>query len=119
MQTTIATFQINNAKLYLPVVTLFINDNIKFLENITQGFKRTIFCNKLRSEITTQSKNNNLNYLIDLTFRNINRFIVHSFAKGHNDSTRGSFDKYYMLLVEIKNFDVLIDNKPFFDQAVK
>ena len=29
-----ATFQINNAKLYVPVVTLSINDNIKFLENI-------------------------------------------------------------------------------------
>ena len=29
-QTTSATFQINNAKLYVPVVTLSINDNIKF-----------------------------------------------------------------------------------------
>ena len=42
IQTTSATFQINNAKLYVPVVTLSINDNIKFLENIKQGFKRTI-----------------------------------------------------------------------------
>ena len=41
-----ATFQINNAKLYVPVVTLSINDNIKFLENIKQGFKRTISWNK-------------------------------------------------------------------------
>ena len=30
-----------------------------------------------------------------------------------------SFDKYYMPLVEIKYFDALIDNKPFFDQPVK
>ena len=43
IQTTRATFQINNAKFYVPVVTLSINDNIKFLENIKQGFKRTIF----------------------------------------------------------------------------
>ena len=42
IQTTGATFQINNAKLYVPVATLSINDNIKFLENIKQGFKRTI-----------------------------------------------------------------------------
>ena len=41
-QTTSAIFQINNAKLYVPVVTLSINDNIRFLENIKQGFKRTI-----------------------------------------------------------------------------
>ena len=37
-QTTGSTFQINNAKLYVPVVTLSINDNVKFLENIKQGF---------------------------------------------------------------------------------
>ena len=58
-QTTGAIFQINNAKLYVPVVTLSKNDNIKFLENIKQGFKRTISCNKYRSEITMQPKNNN------------------------------------------------------------
>ena len=33
-QTTGVTFQINNAKLYVPVITLSINDNIKLLENI-------------------------------------------------------------------------------------
>ena len=42
-ETTGATFQINNAKTYIPVVSLFINDNLKFLENVRQGFKRTIF----------------------------------------------------------------------------
>ena len=57
--TNSTTFQINNAKLYVPVVTLSVNDNIKFLENIKQGFKRTISWNKYRSEITTQPKNNN------------------------------------------------------------
>ena len=51
-QTTSATFQINNGKLYLPVVTLSIYD-IKFLENIKQGFKRKISWNIYRSEITT------------------------------------------------------------------
>ena len=32
---------------------------------------------------------------------------------------RDSFDKYYMPLVEIAGFNVLIDNKLFFDQPVK
>ena len=42
IQTTSATFEINNAKFYVPIVTLSINDNIKFLENIMRGFKRRI-----------------------------------------------------------------------------
>ena len=54
-QTTGATFQIKMAKLYAPVITLSINDNFKSLENIKQGFKRTISWNKYRSEITKQS----------------------------------------------------------------
>ena len=36
IQTTGATFQINNGLLYVPYVTLSMNDNIKFLENIKQ-----------------------------------------------------------------------------------
>ena len=71
IQTTGVTFPINNAKVYGPVVTLSINDNIKFLENIKQGFKITVSY-KYRSEITTQTKNNTLDYLI---FQNIGTLI--------------------------------------------
>ena len=93
-----------------------IDDDTKFLENIKQGFKRTISWNKYRYEITAQPKNNNLDYLINPTFRNINRLFVLSFR---NIIARESFLRYYMLLAEIKDFNVIIDNKPFFDQPVK
>ena len=92
-------------KFYVPVVTLSINDNTKCSENIKQGFKRTISWNKYRSEIATQPKNNNLNYLINATFRNINRFFVLSLKNGNDNPTGDSFDKYYMSLVEIKDFN--------------
>ena len=58
--TTVTTFQMNSMKLYVPVVTLYINNNIIFLEHLNQGFKRKISCNKYRSEITTEHKSNNL-----------------------------------------------------------
>ena len=77
--TTEAIFQINNAKFY--VGTLSVNSNMKYLENIQQGFKKTISWRKYRSEITTQQRNNNLDYLINLTFRNINRLFVFSLKK--------------------------------------
>ena len=54
-------------------------DNIEHLENIKQGYKRTISWNKYRSEITTRTKNNILDYLIDPTFRSTNRIFVLSF----------------------------------------
>ena len=43
-----ANFMITSTKIYVPVVTLFINDNINFLENTKQWFKRTISWNKYR-----------------------------------------------------------------------
>ena len=61
-------FHENNAKLHVIVVTLSINDNIRFLGNISWS--------KYRSEITVQTKSNNLNYLIDSIFSNINRLFV-------------------------------------------
>ena len=45
---------ITSTKLYVPAVTLYINDNIKFLAMIKQGFKRTITWNKYRSEKKTK-----------------------------------------------------------------
>ena len=101
--TTSAMFQINNAKLYVSVFALSINDNVKFLENIKQGFKRIVSWNKYRSEIATQPRNNNLDYLIDPTFKNIDRLFLLSLKKnGNNDPTRDSLDRYYVPLVEKK-----------------
>ena len=57
--------------------------------------------------------------MIDPTFSNIDRLFVLSFKNGDNDPTRDSFEKYYMSLEEIKEFNTLIDNEPFFDQTVK
>ena len=110
--TTGATYLIN-VKFYVPVVTFSVNDNIGFLRNMKQEFKRTIYWNKCRFEIKIQTKNNNLDYPIDSTCRNIN------FKNGDVDQTRNSFNDYYMPLVEMKDFNVLIYNKPFFDQPVK
>ena len=66
--------------------------------------------------MTNQTKTNNLNYLIDPTFNKVNRLFVLSFE---NEEDRTSFSKYYTPKVEIKDFNVLIDEKIFFDVPVK
>ena len=76
---TSAAFKISDTKLYVPVVTLPAENDNKLLEHLKTGFKRTITWNKYRSEMSNQSTNNNLNYLIDPTFTNVNRLFVLSF----------------------------------------
>ena len=63
-----------------------------------------------------QTKTNNLNYLIDPTFNKVNILFVLSFE---DEEDRTSFLKYYVPKVEIKDFNVLIDEKSFFDVTVK
>ena len=55
--------------------------------------------------MTNQTKNNNLNYLIDPTFTKVLSF--------ENENQRTSFSKYYVPNVQIKDFNVLIDWKKF------
>ena len=74
--------------------------------------------------MTVQPQNNILNYLIDLAFANVNRLFVLSFQRiaGENNTTkdyRDSFSHYYVPNIRIKDFNVLIDGKSFFDLPVK
>ena len=60
-----ATFKITDIKLFVPVVTLSKENDVKLLEQLKTAFKRTIKWNKYRPQISIQPQNNNLNYLID------------------------------------------------------
>ena len=68
-----ATFKIADTILFVPVVTLSKENDINLLEQLKSGFKKTIKWNKYRSQMTIHPQNNNLNYLIDPTFMNLNR----------------------------------------------
>ena len=60
-----ATFSITDTKIYVPVVTLSIQDNKKLLEQLKDGFKRTINWNKYQPKISTERPNQHLNLLMD------------------------------------------------------
>ena len=63
-------FQMTDTKLYVPAANSSKENDIKLLEQLKSGFKRTIKWNKYRYQMTIQPQNNNLNYLIDPTFTN-------------------------------------------------
>ena len=68
------------------------------------------------TEVTNQTKKNNLNYLIVPTFTKVNRLFLLQFE---NENDKISFSKYYILNVQIKDFNVLVDGKSFFDMPRK
>ena len=114
-----AIFEVTDIQLFVPVVSLSKENDIKLLEQLKTGFKRTIKWKKYRSQMSIEPQNNNLNYLIDPTFTNVNRLFVLSFPRNNNTDSRYSFSTYYVPKVKVNDFNVLIDRKSFFDLSVK
>ena len=111
-----ATFAINDYKLYIPVVTLSKDDEIKPLTNLKSAFTREIIWNKYKSQMSTEVANNNLNILIVPTFTNVNKLFVLAYQ---NADDRQSFSEFYLPIVMIKDFNVIIDKLAFFDLPIK
>ena len=97
------TFQINHTKLYVPVVTLSTQENMKLLKQIQSSFKRTINWNKYRAKTANQVQNRYLEFV--LSFK--------------NDDDRESHKQHYLPTVEIKDYNVMINGRNFFDQPLK
>ena len=72
--------------------------------------------NKYLSKQKLLAQNPNLNHLVELSFQGVNRLFVLAFE---DDGQRQSSKRYYLPNVEIKDYNVMIDGKNFFDQPVK
>ena len=108
-------FKITETKPYVPVATLSTQDNAKLLQQLKSSFKRTINWNKCELNIKTFAQNRYLNHLINPSFQGVNRLFVFSFE---NENGRTSHSTYYLPKVEIKDYNVMIDGKNFFDQPI-
>ena len=110
------TFEITDAKLYVPVVTLSTKENAKLLQQLKSDFKRVINWNKYLSKPELLRRNPNLNYLIEPSFQGVNRQFILAFE---NDTQRTSHSTYYLPSVEMKNYNIVINGENFFDQPIK
>ena len=110
------TFEISDTKLYIPVVTLSTQDNSKLLQQLKSGFKRVINWNKYLSKPELLRRNPHLNKLVGPSFEGVNRLFVLAFE---NNTRRTSAKAYYLLNIEIKDYNVLISGESFFDQLIK
>ena len=113
---TILKFNITDCKLHVPIVTLQDKYENILYENLKTGIDIDFEWKRCRTQIINQPATNNLNFLIDPTFSNVNRLFVLAFP---NEEDRSSFSKYYMLNIEIKDYNVVIDLQPFYDIPIK
>ena len=112
----VATFEITNTKLYVPVVSLSTQENAKLLQQLKSGFKRVINWNKCLSKPELLAQNPNLNHLVEPSFQGVNRLFVLAFS---NDNHRISTKRYNLPDVEIKDYNIMINGENFLDQPIK
>ena len=111
--TGVGTFKVTDTKFYIPVLTLSTQHNFKLLQQLKSGFKRVISWNKYLSKPELLAENPNLNHSVEPSFQGVHRLFGLVFE---NDTQRTANSGYYLLNVEIKDYNIMINGGNFFDQ---
>ena len=72
-------FSITDCKMHVPVVTLQTQYQNQLYKELKTGISIDLTWNKYRSQMINQTATNNLNFLTDPTFNNVNRLFVLAF----------------------------------------
>ena len=116
-------FQITKCELYIPVVTLNTENNNKLSELLSKGFERTVVWNEYKSKIervTIPLNDMFRRTTLDVSFQEVSKLFAAAYETDdieRNANTEES-RRYYLLRAEIKDYNVLIDGRNFYDQNV-
>ena len=97
-------------------MTLSTHENTKFLQQLKSGFKRIINWNKYLSKPELLAQNPSLKHLVEPSFQGLNRLYLLAFE---DDGQRTAHDSYYLPIVEMKDYNIMINGEKFFDQPIK
>ena len=119
------TLKITKTVLYVPEVTLNTEDNNKLNQLLDTEFERTVYWNEYKSKIESitqaHNDNNNKRTLLDPGIPGVNKLFVMGFNDidgDPNQMVRNNHRKYFFPKVDIKDYNVLIDGRNFYDQNI-
>ena len=121
-----AIFKITDAKLYVPIVTLSVEDNAKLSKLLSEGFKRPIYWNEYKvipNKIVEIAANNEEKYireLLDSSYQGVKRLFVLAYdnTEGNNQVSIDSSKKYFLPRVKIEIYNIEIDGRNFYDESI-
>ena len=119
-----ATFKITDAKLYVPIVTLSIEDNAKLSKLLSEGFRRSVYWNKYKVtdnivvSLNAAKEEKYVRERLDASFEGVKRLFVLAYDnRGVDDQVSvDSFKKHFLPRVKIEN--IKIDGRNFYDQLI-
>ena len=117
-----AKFAITDAKLHVPIVTLSTKDSANLAKQLNEGFKRSVYWNSYETKpakVIEQGKN--IYELLNASFQGVKRLFVFAYfiaENGNDEAGIKNNKKYFLPRGEIKNYNVLIDGRNFYDQSI-
>ena len=89
---TKTVFKITDAKLYVAIVTLSAEDNVKLSKLLSEGFKRTVYWNEYKVmdnkvvEISTNNEEEYIRELLDSSWQGVKRLFVLAYKNKEGDN---------------------------------
>ena len=109
--------------MYVSVVTLSAEDNVKLTKQLNEGFNRSIYWNKYkvtdnkRVEITVAYGEKHIRERLDSSYQGVKRLFVLAYDNtvGDNHVSVDSFKKYFLPRVKVENYNIEIHGRNFYD----
>ena len=113
-----SVFVITDTKFYVAIVTLSPEDNVKLSKLLGEGFKRPIYWNQYKViPNKTYNANGYIRELLDSSYQGVKRLFVLPYDNT-NGITSNSHKRYFLPRIEIKNYNIEIDGRNFYDQPI-
>ena len=111
-------FTIKHTKLYVPVVTLSARDNEKLSKHLSKGFERSVYLNEYETKSEIINTTNEFRYFLESNFVGVNRSFVLVYTNEGDNAKRFNARKYYLPKAILKNYNVIINEKNFYDKQL-
>ena len=100
------------------MVTLSARDNPKLSKLLSKGFERSVYWNEYKTKGEKKNTTNKFRYFLESNFVGVSRLIVLVYPNQNDESNRFFAQKYYLSKGIIKNYNVIINWKIIYDQAI-
>ena len=111
-------FTNKNTKLHVPVITLSAKDNQKLSKLLSKWFEKSVYWNEYKTKTENKNTANEYRYLLESNFVGINRLFALVYVNKDSDVKQFKIRRYYLTKDIIKNYNLIINEKNFYDQAI-
>ena len=98
--------------------TLSAKYNQKLSKRLSKGFERSVYWNEYKTKSENKNTTNEYRYFLKSNFVGVNGLFVLVYSNQDDNSKRFKARRYYLPKGIIDNYNVIINGKNFYDQAI-